>query len=710
VDDDGDSLVYSLVTPLNTTSAEALPSPSAGPYPPIIWRPGYSLNNIINGSPDLKISKDGLLTATPRTQGLFVFAVKIDEYRDGEKIGESRRDFQMLVVDACPKAEPPKIVGKKTTDASFIYSDNMNVSFDGNVADADRCIQVRVSDPDASKIEDSFTEKISIRVVSLNFKKNINEILPAVTTATLLNGSTKDFTICLPRCPLIEGGPYQIGIIAMDDACSLPLTDTLRVTVNTAPPVNSAPYFVKPTLPITSVTLNEGDFYESTFEIRDDDNQELITFITTDGFLLKDAGITVQFDEPRVNGIVTGKIRWDAYCDIYNFANRTSFEVKILANDRDVCDNQQLVFTTYKFNVLLPGNADPLIDTDLTVNQQERTVLNIERRINESLSFTVTGKDLIDNDFIVLDAAQRDLFNQLGISFPRASGNGQVSSPFQWNIACANLDLNKQSSYVFRFLVIDNSNKCRVYKADTVDVYVKILPPLNEAPELSLQQGTTLLNEQEINITLGDPISFDVIGTDADVTPDKDLLTLSLVEASGNVTPEGYSFSSKQGKGRVESAFYWLPDCTVFQGNVYENLYTFKFRVADDRCFAAKDDIVTIKIRLKDYTSEDADFLPPNVFTPDGDGCNDYFALEGIELCPFNPEQTSNPDKLVALPPDNCLRKFETVRIYNRWGKQVFTSQQRNFRWYGNDMAAGVYYYVVQYTDKEYKGSVTIVY
>jgi hypothetical protein len=120
--------------------------------------------------------------------------------------------------------------------------------------------------------------------------------------------------------------------------------------------------------------------------------------------------------------------------------------------------------------------------------------------------------------------------------------------------------------------------------------------------------------------------------------------------------------------------------------------------------------LVTIKIRLKDYTSEDADFLPPNVFTPDGDGCNDYFALEGIELCPFNPDQTSNPDKLVALPPDNCLRKFETVRIYNRWGKQVFTSQQRNFRWYGNDMAAGVYYYVVQYTDKEYKGSVTIVY
>ncbi|KXK23323.1 MAG: PKD domain-containing protein [Bacteroidetes bacterium OLB12] len=119
VDDDGDSLVYSLTTPLNTTTADALPPVSAGPFPPVVWRPGYSLTNIINGQPDLQISKEGLLTATPRTQGLFVFAVKIEEYRDGDKIGESRRDFQMLVVDACPQAEPPKISGKKNYRCSL---------------------------------------------------------------------------------------------------------------------------------------------------------------------------------------------------------------------------------------------------------------------------------------------------------------------------------------------------------------------------------------------------------------------------------------------------------------------------------------------------------------------------------------------------------------------------------------------------------------
>ncbi len=709
VDDDGDSLAYSLVTPLNTTAAVAFPTPSAGPYPEVIWKPSYSLSNIINGKPDLKISKDGLLTATPRTQGLFVFAVKIDEYRDGEKIGESRRDFQMLVVDACPKAEPPQITGKKLTDTDFTYNNTMSVSFSNNVLNADRCIQVRVSDPDASKIEDNFSEKISIRAVSLNFKKNVKEILPQVTSTTLLNGSTQDFTICFPACPYIEGGPYQIGIIAFDDACSLPLSDTLKIEVNIQPPVNNKPYFVKPIDPITLVTLNEGGFYESDFEIRDDDNDEIIVSITNNGFILANAGITVQIDEPRVNGIVKGKIRWDAFCDIFDFTKRTSFEVNILANDKDVCDTGEPVTSTFKMNVLLPGNADPFIDTDLTADPQERRVLNLERRINETLSFTVTGKDLIDNDLLVLDVKQRDSLSLFGISFPKTTGTGQVSSLFEWNLSCAKIDLRKKDKFLFRFIVVDNGNKCRIYKADTVDVQVKILPTLNNAPELVIQNGTTVVNDQTVSFTLGEPILFNFTGTDADILPDKDLLKLTLLEATGSIPPEGYVFTPKEGKGKVETVFSWTPDCSIFKDNIYENTYTFKFRLGDDRCFNIKADTVTLTIRLKDIDNNNREFLPPNVITPNGDGCNDYFATEGTETCPLS-DQTFNPDELIAFPPDNCIRKFELVRIYNRWGNSVFESTNRKFRWYAPDQAAGVYYYLIKFTDKEYKGSLSVRY
>lgn len=710
VDDDDDSLVYSLVTPLNTISAEALPPASPGPYPGVKWQTGFNLDQITRGSPDLKISKDGLLTVTPTFTGLYVFAVKVDEFRSGEKIGESRRDFQMLVVDACPQAEPPQITGKKLTDVSFTYSKNMSISFTNTVADDDRCIQIRVSDPDASKPEDNFSEKISIRAVSLNFKKNVSEILPAVTSTTLLNGSTKDFTICFPRCPYIEGGPYQIGIIAFDDACSLPLTDTLKIAVNVEPPANTNPYYVNPVDHITPLVVNEtiilqeGGFYEKAFEIHDDDVDELLVSIVTNGFVLADAGIKIDFESPPVNGTVKGKIRWDAFCDIYNFTNRTGFQVKIIAKDKTLCNFGDPVTATFNFAVILPGNASPTIDTDITSDPQERKVLNLQRRVNETLAFNVTGKDLTDNDLLVLDVKQRDSLSLFGISFPVASGNGLVTSRFQWDIKCVKIDLKKKSRFTFQFIVVDNANKCRFYKADTVDVQVTILPPLNAQPQLTLQQGNEVINDKTVEFVLGNPIEFLLRGIDADVSPEQDLLSLTLIEATGNEKPEDYIFTAVEGKGKVETPFIWTPDCSIFKNNVYENTYTFKFKLADDRCFNSKADTVSVTVKISDVKSREQDFLPPNVFTPNGDGCNDYFALEGITPC----DPATNPDLQISLPPDNCVSRFESVYVYNRWGSQVFKSDERNFRWYAPDQAAGVYFYVIKYTNKEYKGSLSI--
>jgi hypothetical protein len=488
----------------------------------------------------------------------------------------------------------------------------------------------------------------------------------------------------------------------------LPLSDTLKIEVNIEPPVNTDPYFVKPVNPITTVTLSEGGFYESDFEVRDDENDELILSITNNGFILADAGITVQIDEPRVNGIIKGKIRWDAFCDIYDFTKRTSFEVKININDKDVCDLGKQISTTFRFSVNLPGNSDPFIDTDLTSDPQERKVLNLQRRINESLSFLVTGKDLVDNDLLILDLKQRDSLEFYGISFPVVAGNGIVASRFNWDLTCGNVDLKKKSNFTFQFIVIDNANKCRFYKADTVDVQVKILPPLNAQPQLTVQQGTKVVNEQTVDFTLGQSIQFLLTGVDADVLPEQDLISLSLIEATGNVKPEGYSFVPVQGQGRVETTFSWTPDCSIFENGLYENNYLFKFRLADNRCYAIKADTVSVQVTIQDVVSSESEFIPPNVFTPNGDGCNDYFALEGISSCSFNSDPMQNPDQQISLPLDNCVNRFESVRIYNRWGTQVFESAERKFRWYATDQAAGVYYYVVKYTSKEYKGSLSI--
>src|SRR5690606_41081456 len=86
-DDDNDSLVYSLVTPLNTKSSAAIPFPGPGPrpYPDVTWRPPFGPSNVMNGNPDLRISDDGFITVTPTTRGWFVFAVKCEEFRGDRK-------------------------------------------------------------------------------------------------------------------------------------------------------------------------------------------------------------------------------------------------------------------------------------------------------------------------------------------------------------------------------------------------------------------------------------------------------------------------------------------------------------------------------------------------------------------------------------------------------------------------------------------------
>ena len=69
----------------------------------------------------------------------------------------------------------------------------------------------------------------------------------------------------------------------------------------------------------------------------------------------------------------------------------------------------------------------------------------------------------------------------------------------------------------------------------------------------------------------------------------------------------------------------------------------------------------------------------PNAFTPNGDGLNDYFSI-GL---------TKNIATL-------------EIAIYNRWGEEVFTSNEIDFKWDGKlkntECQSGVYVWVIKYT------------
>ncbi|MEN0004885.1 MAG: PKD domain-containing protein [Bacteroidota bacterium] len=103
IDVDGDSIVYKLCTPLlGATPATPQPQPPNNPpYAPINWESPFGVDNMLNGFPgDEELAIDpqtGLLTGLPNTQGQFVVGICVEEYRDGELISTTRRDFQYNV-------------------------------------------------------------------------------------------------------------------------------------------------------------------------------------------------------------------------------------------------------------------------------------------------------------------------------------------------------------------------------------------------------------------------------------------------------------------------------------------------------------------------------------------------------------------------------------------------------------------------------------
>lgn len=73
----------------------------------------------------------------------------------------------------------------------------------------------------------------------------------------------------------------------------------------------------------------------------------------------------------------------------------------------------------------------------------------------------------------------------------------------------------------------------------------------------------------------------------------------------------------------------------------------------------------------------------PNVFTPNGDGVNECFLIEGVAGY------------------ESCYE----LSIFNRWGKKVFTSSDPKQCWDGGTVNPGVYYYVLDIGKEEYKGN-----
>ena len=685
-DVDGDSLVYSLVSPFNSSetnpipdNSNPLPTPKPRPHQEVTFIDGIDVTNMVPGRPALQINQQGFLTVRPSQVGLFVFGVRAEEYRDGEKIGEVRRDFQMLVID-CNPGSPPEISGQ-VKGKTEQYQEGKVITF---AADDEKCLDIRITDPD---ILAEGREELTVQAIGVNFDQDIQALIPLTRTELNRSQDTLAFEFCLPDCPYTaDGGPMIIDLVAYDDACSVPLTDTLRITVAVEGPQNEDPFIVNnPT--VLEVTKQVGELYQLPVQGLDNDDDLLSLTAEGVGFDLADYGMELR-EELLVPGDVRKTFLWNTDCAQFAFDEQNEFDVVIRLSDDSECSFGEPDELRLKLKLALPDNHPPGISFDGLTD----TEVNVA--IGETLDFEVIAEEM-DGDLMTL-TAEGDGFalEDLLINFPGNSGIQRVTSPFRWELACRSIDLNVQRTFHIDFIAREQ-NECHLPSGDTVRVTINVLPPDNQAPVASLRN----VSGDTIEGFIDQPILFDVVGTDEDL----DVITLQLAEVWLDGTPlrveeTAFSFNSVQGRGEVASRFFWLPDCSLLPEDFDEAQFRVAFVVEDDKCFANERDTVWAYVSVRAPSLGLEVFEPHNAFTPNQDGWGDFFFLNFCD----------DPRRNCDLPLGTCANAFERIEIYNRWGKVVFQSDQPEFQWYADGLAGGSYYFLAYYSRETYKGRIYV--
>lgn len=128
--------------------------------------------------------------------------------------------------------------------------------------------------------------------------------------------------------------------------------------------------------------------------------------------------------------------------------------------------------------------------------------------------------------------------------------------------------------------------------------------------------------------------------------------------------------------------YTWLPPDHLSDTNIYNPVgyfpdtghYTYFLHVVSPYGCEGND---TMSVRVVNQAA----FLVPNAFTPDGDGVNDYFK-----------------------PVSVGYRNLRYFRVFNRWGQNVYYTTELELGWDGTYKSKkadlGTYYWEISYTDR----------
>ncbi|WP_266205407.1 gliding motility-associated C-terminal domain-containing protein [Pontibacter kalidii] len=657
-DPDGDSLVYDMVTPLNgytypdepayyniTYPPSYIRAPMPAPYPLIQWLPGYNTSTQIQGSPALNIDQNsGMLTMRPDRKGLFVFGIRVQEYRNGAKIGEVRRDFQVLVLD-CPRNQTPQVIAQQKGKKN-LYQEGEVLRISSS--STERCLNVFFTDPDMS-------EYVELRARPVNFS-NASYTFTGDTRGIINQGTSQDTlsaTVCFDECFSTEGKVYQMDFIVKDDGCSLPRQDTVRVSF-VIDPLPDAPPAVTLSTSKRVFEVREGDRIDFNVLGLDPDKDEVLLSAAGRDFDI--ATEQISFENRSGPGEVTSPFTWDITCETMKKEQYTlDFTVRSTA-----CNEEKTRTETIEVRTI-SNNHEPTIGSD-----QEITTIELE--VGQPFSANIFGRDVDQDMLSLLASIEGSSLEQYGMQFSSTGGAGAADGVFTWTPTC---EAYQQDNLRVKFSLAEEACDSSPDKELTLEF---VLKAPNNAPTLTSDQSTSTFA-----LKLDDAFEANFEGLDLDLNN----LILSAEGEGFNLADYGMAFSATGAAGEAKGKFTWVANCPAAQQEVLR----VNFILQEDAC-DPQPQRLTMEFRVE--APKIADYVPANIFTPNGDGKNDFFYIPN-------------------LPPEFCTATFTSIKVYNRWGREVYRSTDSSFRWDGSEVNDGVYFYVIDYGTTTYKGSVTIV-
>ncbi len=293
-------------------------------------------------------------------------------------------------------------------------------------------------------------------------------------------------------------------------------------------------------------------------------------------------------------------------------------------------------------------------------------------QIGDSIAFPITGFDPDPDTQVRVEAP--DLLSSaqvgLGIRCPTISGLNRAQTRLTWRPTCA----AAAGDYQIRLRV--TSFGCPPEQRRDTLLTVRVVARPDAAPRLLLTPTGAIPP-----VTAGDSLALTLtsIDLDAEAQVRVEAPDLQLPPLAGL----GIGCRPASGLNRAQTRLTWRTTCATPPG-----VYSVRVRVASTNCppEQRRDTVLTLRVAPRVLAQE----APYNIFTPNGDGRNDTFApAAGLEPA--------------------CGQIFRRLRIFNRWGREVFASPDRLAAWAGGDAASGIYYYVLEYSDRSYKGWVELV-